>query len=881
MKKHNRRKIWGCIIVLICVFFTYNYVDALEPIVDENCNLLEGKSKNKEYCVNENEAKIEKYNVSLEENNNEQAVISWYPDGDYKKVEFKVDSINGQSPQKPIIVKGNKKIPLGISVAQNITVKLSTKQDPDCGCVTITLNLKHNENGGVIESDFQDTFVDTEPSTSSAINCSNYGTKFNKNSFEYAFCHTKTKAIQTKHTYELKTLKSFKNYKGKVDNKLSCDTKTFSKTEYYLEKNRKYYYANGTNTITAGTYVYNYAPGNIDKGYAKCKVTCEEAVVVEYGPPIASKAGLCFEYKVKVTSRVTCDAENPTMYKQSSKYCTPTPLCSNSYGTFNQAGPNEEFNSCVEDCDGGKYTEKCSKKCYQQVYNQTKSGNKNMNSIELYNGEKISLLKTVTKAEKEACFERNKNHKDYHGGCYYVQNKKIRWAQENPEKWNGAPGRWYPMKGHKDYTPYDVDSEGIYRRDYGSSHCQDICWWSGCKGDKYLNPADAAKDAAANKKVYLEAKAKCKAAASCTEKTAEFSIKVDYKTKEKTETVTYPFTKLGDNGNTQKLKSKNNASVKNSPAAEKPPILAYAGCYEDTNASNFYQTEWSFPGTWISSKTGEIKFEEQSTTGWYKKKGKFCIPLNAQNVNVKWWNWYMKKFGSGNSYMKKSYTDECGTVIKNASYTDPTTWNIRAYAKNFGYYGWNFDIKCFYGLNNNPSSQKTPKPTCDTSSPLKYRVRAINNSDMFPAKDGTKTATNKTGRKPGFNWTKEATLIAEKNPDYATDPTVLIGEIQKLGDSIYNGDEYLDYKFRLTPETLRAIRKYNESRIKKENKKTKTYVGGYAEWDGEFRIKNGVITYNSTGFLHNKNIFKNATYGNIGCNNDGIGTSCNSFYLSK
>ena len=94
------------------------------------------------------------------------------------------------------------------------------------------------------------------------------------------------------------------------------------------------------------------------------KQTCEENVTVTYGPPVASKAGLCFEYKVKVESKVNCETEFTAAQPEPEDYeiCTPDGSCNG--GAYHSAsGPNDEFDSCVSSCDGGKYTQKCIDKC--------------------------------------------------------------------------------------------------------------------------------------------------------------------------------------------------------------------------------------------------------------------------------------------------------------------------------------------------------------------------------------------------------------------------------------------------------------------------------------------------------------------------------------
>jgi hypothetical protein len=243
------------------------------------------------------------------------------------------------------------------------------------------------------------------------------------------------------------------------------------------------------------------------------------------------------------------------------------------------------------------------------------------------------------------------------------------------------------------------------------------------------------------------------------------------------------------------------------------------------------------------------------------------------------------------SYMQDEYTDKCGTLIKNATFTkqdlldESFKWNIRAKTQKFGYFGWKFNINCFYGLNNNPSTppgEPTENDPCETG--LSYRVRTVDNSNLFPATDGSNTntsvTTNKTGRTPGYNWTEEATIPGTKNSNYATNPSALVGQIQKLGDSIYNDDKYngaannpyLDYHFKLTPKTLQAIKNDTKS---------------YTDWDVSGfskEKKNGVITYSSKLF-RNGGVLASSSItlkkGTIGCNNDGSGDSCDSFYLMK
>ncbi len=154
------------------------------------------------------------------------------------------------------------------------------------------------------------------------------------------------------------------------------DPLTGELTDYYYDSsNTSYYKGTWTHKITKHFYyTFHTIPNKstvsrTEKMTFTCTKTCEEIVKVEYGPPIQVDAGMCFEYRFKVSSIVNCtsvpsgDAKAP---KKPSSYtnCVLEPICHHTH----QAGPTDEFESCIESCDGGEFTEACSNKCYNQVY---------------------------------------------------------------------------------------------------------------------------------------------------------------------------------------------------------------------------------------------------------------------------------------------------------------------------------------------------------------------------------------------------------------------------------------------------------------------------------------------------------------------------------
>lgn len=676
--------------------------------------------------------------------------------------------------------------------------------------------------------------------------------------------------------------------------------------ESYSYLNKDYYYAKTYTESGDITYVYNYAPGNVKtETYNNvCKRTCEESLKVEYGPPVASKAGLCFEYQVKVTSYVKCDSsfsgEPP---EKEETYCNPGVVCVTSSGSVQsqpQAGPSEEYELCVSKCDGGRYTQKCSVKCYNEVY--ADSDEKKIKLALNYEDAKAQKLASTSYTTGTPddntinnCATANGDAGYY--GCYYyegrtynsdgtVKNKgTIRWASKNGkitqedsasetcENNKNSAGRWYIDSQYHNwvkacdwneygYKAYTIDQGGFVRGQYGnaSSHstCDDTCRWKSedCEG-QYLNPAEIVTDYKQNLTTYEAVRSECAGAATCSSRTGTFTISINYKTNEKDVTVDFPYSSIDKDSISSKG---DNNEGKDTSADKYSTILQRDGCYVKKENKNWYLTEWSFPGTYIHNKNGDISFEVPSdTSGWYLEDNKFCMPLNAKSVNTKWWEWAVRK--------NDCYTaDQIQNELK---------YNINASTNNFGYFGWNINISCFYALRNeicdvtdpdeccpgvteceNPPCDKCENPPCDST--INYMVRSVDRQNLFPnaAAEGT---VDENTREIGFNWTRDA--ATSKNSNYVIDPATLITDIETNANLLYSDDnKYLDYQFYLTPESLRKIRNYNKDHP-------------YGEWSGETKLVNGINAYSSNVFRStgsNSNIISGDAViktGEIGVNN--------------
>lgn len=674
--------------------------------------------------------------------------------------------------------------------------------------------------------------------------------------------------------------------------------------------NVSYAYGHSTEKVSSGKYTYHYSrPDKIDKEISvSLERECQEAVTVEYGAPIASKAGLCFQYKVKVTSRVVCSVKDiPEQPDIDNGYCEPVPECihKNSKGKtvkLRQGGPNDKFDECIKNCDGGKYTSKCSKSCYKKVYgSNSKSSIKTSLSSDSLSATKVSYPVCDPYNEDYICNSCKLNYSMNYYQKYPVENnsvyckngsfdvtnfKNLFNSQCHYELSNGVPmwvcpesvntsdksivnnyiyGRWYAYSENSSWgieptCRYSVKSgdNGIPRRDHHKSaehdRCVDECHWTLDKNScssNYINPGLSEYDNYNNLIVYENIVNKAVAAATCTTSTATFTIHATYYDNDQKKNVTIDFP-YSPSKNPDSLSSGENTV--NTSTSKNTTIIGYNGCYKSKDENKWYQAEWSFPGSYLDNKHNGLSYNPgDNDKGWEKVKA-FCLPLNAGDVNISWYNWFMTKViaGKTTSITSDKYKEKCidkgdsKAITKITKFTDAKdlVWNILAKTRKFGYYKWNIDISCFYAINSNTSIGNINKSTHEneeecTTDAQGYSIRSVDLKNLFPASNGaTLSNTNSTGRAPGFNWSKYANNTIN-NSKYTSNPTDYIAQVQSLGEGVYS-DEYLDYKFELDRATLNKLKGHN-----------------YTDFDGDaIKRNNGIVSYYSkviTSLLESKN----------------------------
>lgn len=650
----------------------------------------------------------------------------------------------------------------------------------------------------------------------------------------------------------------------------------------YFERYNKIY-ASGENSYTLPT---NVSPANCLFSDNTCGITCEEVIETDFGPPIASKAGMCFEYNVRVTSRSFCYVSKYPSPPTTPSVCVPVPTCVHTDASIGTAaGPNDDFDECIMNCDNGKYTNKCTKECYKKVYgNSLKMSYQN----KIYN----DLYATKTKGYTGNTWSAITSYDKV--GAWYKQNFSESFIKN---------GTWV------------VDSNGFLRKKWGSTVCDADCSWSQCSDScPEYSSAEAANAAYQEAYAsYVEAVKDCdkmKVTCSTSETTLAIGVDLYDKNSQPAGTMEFPSAEKSNTDSTgdsfpisspSKVKNINNiinyfpslTDTKSILLPKMPTIneqeLGILGCYNANNDSieidaktfdstyvNLYRLTWGLPGTWINNKSGEISYKKNGNCGtekgqscsWRYMKNKFCLPNNTGRVNADWWNEYYNKILTNlnlitddkSSLSIDSVVEKCGGRKTNTIVNPKTPYNIEknnihATTRGFGQLGWNINVDCFYATNPAPltptdQSTSTTSKECRTDS--EYRIRSIDLENVFPAVDGSDTLDKSTyGRLPGHNWTKysnpNATDPTYNNENYfkkTSEPISYLEKIQSQSDKLYDGD--YEYMFNLSPKNIRNIRK--------------DYVGSNAKNTGfsnfierDFYIdNNGITRYFSRAIRNNE-----------------------------
>ena len=653
-----------------------------------------------------------------------------------------------------------------------------------------------------------------------------------------------------------------------------------------------------------------------------CTTTCKEEIEVNFSDPVATQAGMCFQYLIEIKSKVVCDSYYTAPRPSKPAVCVPTASCVKSNGyESDKGGPSEDFDACVQECDGGEYTQNCIDKCYTKVYetSNSKSGKQanrqttfeptpsifttdysissNSQATKLANG----CLTPWNTTDANALY--NQHQKDpggeYSGnrwipsktGCsssigqFYFRSLGV--TEQTIDEVRGWYSDSYGVK------QYDAGPNGFLvriKRDGYSDVCNDTCSWiNNCGSNTVLTQYLADQQYQKELEEWEKAKEQCEQkAATCTNETTDYEIVVDNVDKDND---------TDDDEETFSSSQKLNGTT---VTGEFPDmvILTDGSCEDGEDDPWNYHNIITFPGTWINNKTGQtVHSMDPGHEDFYTYVGnQYCTKLNSVPINTAWYDWKVNQNGDSSAL----------TDAEKSEIEDNIEMNINGHIDNYGYFGWDFDISCFYAVGE-PDTSCPPSdpdyPNCDdptngdpdpTAPVDDYTFRPISLDNLFPNSVTPTSADDKNTnasllineveslrgnsatkvadetREIGFNWTCGATNL--ENPDYPVQPVSLINEIQELGDSIYEGDKYLDYHIVLTPETMKKVRDYND--------KYDSYTEPTSDSSSEVLTAgnnktSGITVYRS--YLLHKVLNSNELLksGLIGCNNEDNGTCPN------
>ncbi len=631
---------------------------------------------------------------------------------------------------------------------------------------------------------------------------------------------------------------------------------------------------------------YSHVETDANGGGSSCRQTCKETLTITFNGPVAAQAGMCIAYAAEVRSQVVCEYAYTAPMPTPTAACVPTAACYNaSVGETTKGGPSENFDQCIMSCDGGEYSQSCIDTCYAQVYENdslaVSSPFDNTNGILTYNSKGgVQTLPMAdsncldpwsvdpnNEAQIQALYQQHitnpggsyvNGHWVPGGSCsstigqYYFSTLEI-----TRNTVNQVHGNWVDQFGQKTYCASD---DGFLRAcllNGAANWCNDTCVWvNRCPADS--PQSQAAADALYQQQVaeYNAAKQSCESKnntkeAICSNEKVLYRIDVDN----------------GANVN----ETKNYADFSDHFYAEQtqgstaiggsdPTIVRDTSglCMGDASDTvNHYRTLLTFADAYANNKSGQVVtklpagYEELYTP----IGNQFCTKLTSVPTNTAWYVWKVDDKGDVNAL----------TAERRQKIEEDTVNNIHVGVENFGYFGWNINLQCFYSVINpndppdpdgdDPGENNGNDPTKD------FLFRAASLDNLFP-----------NDREPNFNWSCDATNLI--NSDYPVQPVATKELIEDRGESIYNKSNeglYLDYYIEIGPEDINKIRDYNEK-----------WGGNYSEPSSDSENVSagsdktaGVTVYRSP-FLHNylgTDVVKR--YGLIGCNNQATGGNAN------
>lgn len=563
---------------------------------------------------------------------------------------------------------------------------------------------------------------------------------------------------------------------------------------------------------------------------------CTETVTVTFDTPKAlSAAGAAFTYPSTITVSRQCTPYQ-VIAPQFKTQCKYTVECwggpANHTGEAG-AGPNDEFDSCIMQCDGGSYTQNCIDSCYNSVYeNQTTDS-----LITSFNFFTENYTSTEKTASISGCSSSNigkvwpgKTRLPLSSCSYDTGNIHFGGGNCTDTTCTSTHGVTYTYYDTCNATG-NISGTACYEVFTSSPlpNCIEVfnrggTWYVGNTNTPYTDAyaiQEYEKLIAQSNLEYSKLQAAMQQFKD-NENSIDVAIKDSY------------------TGETHGPESGYEAVIKYSYVDKETGEQSYLTAEEykqktGTDPTLGTAVTYGSPQTIQYANHGQGADYQSITIQGYEvnKSYEIILPeMYVSNVNIGDYKYGLttndEKAGytnGGNKYYTHILSPGINDVLVWDNYTTVSdlqrehtiTNNIKVtYSLGTWNQIQNSTIDCFYGIPDN--STFTPEPECTgencynqpcgpndicDNNGLIYIWRTIDLYDMFPANE----TLDGGERQPRWNWSLAA--IDVTNQRYPVNPDKVIENIESKGDTIYGNEEELDYAIQLTRENIRNLRSYN------------------------------------------------------------------------
>ncbi len=563
---------------------------------------------------------------------------------------------------------------------------------------------------------------------------------------------------------------------------------------------------------------------------------CTETVTVTFDTPKAlSAAGAAFTYPSTITVSRQCTPYQ-VIAPQFKTQCKYTVECwggpANHTGEAG-AGPNDEFDSCIMQCDGGSYTQNCIDSCYSSVY-ENQATDSLITSFNFFAENYTSTEKT---ASISGCSSSNigkvwpgKTRLPLSSCSYDTGNVHSGGGNCTDTTCTSTHGISYTYLDTCNATG-NISGTACYEVFTSSPlpNCIEVfnrggTWYVGNTNTTYTDAyaiQEYEKLIAQSNLEYSKLQAAMQQFKD-NENSIDVAIKDSY------------------TGETHGPESGYEAVIKYSYVDKATGEQSYLTAEEykqktGTDPTLGTAVTYGSPQTIQYANHGQGADYQSITIQGYEvnKSYEIILPeMYVSNVNIGDYKYGLttndEKSGytnGGNKYYTHILSPGINDVLVWDNYTTVSdlqrehtiTNNIKVtYSLGTWNQIQNSTIDCFYGIPDN--STFTPEPECTgencynqpcgpndicDNNGLIYIWRTIDLYDMFPANETLSGGE----RQPRWNWSSAA--IDVTNQRYPVNPTKVIEDVESKGDTIYGNEEELDYRIILTRQNLRNLRSYN------------------------------------------------------------------------